>query len=65
MEEPKTRNPIFDALHKQMNDISYSACYCSVFDECYVTGSHGDKKPVPVEQCTPPKVSFRPEFAKE
>jgi hypothetical protein len=38
-EEPKTRNPVFDALHKQMDDISYSACYCSVFDECYVTAT--------------------------
>jgi hypothetical protein len=62
-EEPKARNPIFDALHKQMKDISYSACYCSVFDECYVTGSNGDKKkPVSVEQCTPPKISFQPDF---
>jgi hypothetical protein len=61
-EEPKSPNPIFDALHKQMNDISYSACYCSVFDECYVTGINNDKKPLPVEECKPPKVSFRPNF---
>jgi hypothetical protein len=60
-DEPKTRNPIFDALHSQMDDISYSTCYCSVFDECYLIGDN-DKKPVPVEQCTPPKVSFRPDF---
>ena len=61
-EEPKTRNPVFDALHAQMNDITYSACYCSVFDECYVTSSRGEQKQRSVEQCTPPKVTFRPSF---
>jgi hypothetical protein len=61
-EEPKTANPVFDALHKQMDDIAISACYCSVFDECYVSDNGDDSKPRSVEQCTPPKVSFRPNF---
>ncbi|QOL48737.1 hypothetical protein [Massilia litorea] len=59
--EPSTPNPAFYALLKQMNDITFSACYCSVFDECYVR-SDDDRKPQPVEQCTPPAVTFRPGF---
>ena len=58
--EPETPNPAFDALHRQMKDISYSACYCSVFDECYLRDSSGNKKPEPVEQCTPPAAPFQP-----
>ena len=61
-DEPKTPNPSFDALHRQMDDISYSACYCSVFDDCYLIGKDDEKKPVPVKECRPPKVSFRPDF---
>lgn len=52
-------NPAFDALHRQMDDVSYSACYCSVFDECYHRGEDDDR-PQPVKQCTPPAVPFRP-----
>lgn len=62
--EPATPNPRFDALHKAMNDIEWSACYCSVFDECYVRRSEGGKVE-PVEQCTPPAVSFQPSFSDE
>ena len=58
--EPATPNPTFNALYRQMGDISYSACYCSVFDECYIRHSSGGKKPQPVEQCTPPAVRFKP-----
>ena len=61
-DEPKSPNPVFDALHAQMKDISYSACYCSVFDDCYVTRSRDEKKQHAVEQCTPPKVTFQPNF---
>jgi len=57
--EQLTPNADFKALHRQMNDIEYSACYCSVFDECYVRTSEG-RKPEPVKQCTAPKVTFRP-----
>ncbi|VXB47690.1 hypothetical protein [Massilia sp. 9I] len=59
--EPATPNPVFDALHRSMGDINTTACYCSVFDECYLREK--DKlKPTPVDQCTPPKVPFRPDF---
>lgn len=58
---PATDNPAFNALHGQMKNITYSACYCSVFDECYVRADD-DQKPEPVEQCVAPKVSFQPTF---
>ena len=63
--EPATSNPRFATLHRQMDQISYSACYCSVFDECYVRNSEDNKKPEPVEQCVAPAVPFRPGFAKK
>jgi len=60
-DEPKTPNPIFDALHRSMKDISQTACYCSVFDECYVR-SKDEMKPQPVDECTAPAKTFRPDF---
>jgi hypothetical protein len=59
--EPDAPNPTFTALRAQMNSITYSACYCSVFDECYIRADDSSK-PKPVEQCTAPAVSFRPAF---
>ena len=59
--EPAAPNPMFAALHREMNNISYSACYCSVFDECYIR-KDDDHKPQPVAQCTAPGVPFRPTF---
>lgn len=59
--EPDTPNRAFTTLHGQMDDINYSACYCSVFDECYV--QHYDTNRVePVKQCTAPAVTFQPSF---
>jgi hypothetical protein len=57
--EEKKPNADFKALHRQMNDVDIAACYCSVFDECYVRTSEG-RKPEPVKECTAPKVTFRP-----
>jgi hypothetical protein len=51
----------FDALHRQMKDIDYKTCYCSVFDECY-TRAYGEEKPHAVKQCPAPAVEFRPRF---
>jgi hypothetical protein len=59
--EPSRENPAFRALHQQMDDISYSACYCSVFDECYIRTDKTDK-PQPVAHCVAPAVPFRPAF---
>jgi hypothetical protein len=57
--EQAAPNADFQALRRQMNDIEFSACYCSVFDECYVRTSEG-RKPEPVKHCTAPAVTFRP-----
>ncbi|MGZ5202835.1 MAG: hypothetical protein ACXWC4_23980 [Telluria sp.] len=57
--EQAVPNPHFEALHRQLDSVDWSACYCSVFDECYVRTSEG-RKPEPVKQCTAPKVAFRP-----
>lgn len=61
--EPAKPSPVFTALYRQMDQITYSACYCSVFDECYLR-TEDDDKPRPVEQCTAPAVPFRPGFKK-
>ncbi len=61
--EPATSSPVFTALHRQMDQIAYSACYCSVFDECYLRTENHDR-PKPVAQCTAPAVPFRPSFKK-
>ncbi|TQK03247.1 hypothetical protein [Herbaspirillum sp. SJZ107] len=61
--EPATSSPVFVALHRQMDQIAYSACYCSVFDECYLR-TEDDAKPQPVRQCTAPAVPFQPSFNK-
>jgi hypothetical protein len=51
----------FDALHRQMRDIDFKTCYCSVFDECY-TRVYSEEKPQAVKQCPAPAVQFRPRF---
>lgn len=59
--EQARANADFKALHRQMSDIQWSACYCSVFDECYVRSTQADThKPEEVKQCTAPKVVFQP-----
>lgn len=60
-DQPAAPNPAFAALHRQMGDIKITTCYCSVFDECYISRPGGDK-PQPVEACTPPATPFRPGF---
>lgn len=60
--ESATPNPTLVALHEQMDEITWPACYCSVFDDCYVTDNADDTKPRAVEQCTPPEKTFRPDF---
>lgn len=59
--EPAVASPVFDAMHQAMNDFDWSACYCSVFDECYVR-KNDNSKPHPVEQCTAPAAPFQPAF---
>ncbi|TFW23275.1 hypothetical protein E4L96_06850 [Massilia arenosa] len=57
--EPATPDPAFDALNKQMDKIDFTACYCSVFDECY-TRSTETTKPEPVKACVAPATPFQP-----
>lgn len=59
--EPEKPTPLFDGLHAAMKDIDISACYCSVFDECYIRGDDAGKAKQ-VEQCTPPARPFTPTF---
>jgi len=60
-DEPNKPNPVFNALHEHMEDISISYCYCSVFDECYVKQA-SEYQPKSVERCEAPAVMFRPGF---
>ena len=46
-----------EKLFKEMDRLTYSACFCSVFDECWVTNSketHAEK----ISRCTTDKNSF-------
>jgi hypothetical protein len=60
-DEPLNENPVFAALHRQMNEIQITSCYCSVFDECYIRHPT-QARPEPVKQCTAPPVPFQPGF---
>ena len=64
MERAGHAAPLFDALYRAMDDIDWSACYCSVSDECFIRKDDGSK-PQPVEQCTPPAVPVQPRFRAE
>jgi hypothetical protein len=55
-------NPAFEALHKQMGYVKWKACYCSVFDECYLRGGNDSLKPEPVKECKAPAKPFQPRF---
>lgn len=59
--EPVESNTSFAVLHRQMDEVTWSACYCSVFDECSVR-THSSEKPESVKRCVAPAVSFRPGF---
>lgn len=62
--EPDMPNPRFDAMHRAMmnEEFDLSACYCSVFDECYIRKNDASK-PQPVKQCSAPAVPFQPTFS--
>ncbi len=48
--------PVWDALDRARSEASLSICYCSVFDECWVTDGN-TLRPKPVKACpkdTPP-----------
>jgi hypothetical protein len=41
---------IWDALDRERFRLTYQGCYCSVFDECWVSPLNGER-PTPVEDC--------------
>jgi hypothetical protein len=43
---------IWDAANKERFNIAVRACYCSVFDECWVYDSH-QPRPARVDECKP------------
>jgi hypothetical protein len=52
IEVPKAENPaLFDVLNKERFKIRVRACYCSVFDDCYVLDTKA-RRPERVAQCS-------------
>ncbi|MES2296046.1 MAG: hypothetical protein V4582_03345 [Pseudomonadota bacterium] len=50
-------NPAWTSLHEHMDEIAVSACYCSVFDECYVMRP-SLQRPQRTETCEAPPLAF-------
>jgi len=48
---------IWDVLNKERFNISVRACYCSVFDECWISNLQ-TMRPTVVKACPTPKVPF-------
>jgi hypothetical protein len=56
---PTTKSlSVYNALAGSASDITVRACYCSVFDECWVS-SLRTMKPTPVSECPTPKTPYR------
>jgi hypothetical protein len=47
-----------DRLYGEMNRLDFSACFCSVFDECWQT-SYRETQAKKVEHCAPDENSFK------
>jgi hypothetical protein len=47
----------WNALDRTRFELRYRICYCSVFDECWVSNL-GDLHPTPVDRCPVPKIPF-------
>lgn len=48
---------IYDAFDAARNEITYRICYCSAFDECWLSNGH-DLHPPRVETCPQPAVAY-------
>ncbi len=51
--------PLWDRLNVERFSMSYRACYCSVFDECWI-GDLRSLTPQPVRTCPTPAAPFDP-----
>jgi hypothetical protein len=51
-------HPDAEKIYGEMDRLTYTACFCSVFDECWVTTSR-DTPAKEVDRCVPDKDSFR------
>jgi hypothetical protein len=50
---------VYDRLNDaRQSEIGYSACYCSVFNECWTSDGHA-VDPMPVKACVAPAVPYR------
>jgi hypothetical protein len=55
-ENPSTA-ALTDRVHGALPQIVYRACYCSVFDECWMSDLR-TLHPPPIKQCPVPQVPF-------
>ena len=53
----ETKNTVNQKFPAASKDISYRACYCSVFDQCWMS-TLSDLHPRPIERCPENVVSF-------
>jgi hypothetical protein len=61
--QPEQPNGAWQHWHDNLDDVTLEACYCSIFDECYIR-KHGAVRPIHVEACTVPPTAFVFSFTK-
>jgi len=49
--------PIWQKLNRARRKVKFRACYCSVFDECWI-GSLKDLEPKRVDRCPPVQITY-------
>ena len=50
-------DPIWQKLDHARREVKFRACYCSVFDECWI-GSLKDLEPKRVDRCPPVQITY-------
>ncbi len=58
---PKTaeNQQVWERLNRSLASITFQGCYCSVFDECWISDLQGFK-PTPVKSCPTPATPYKP-----
>ncbi|QUD86151.1 hypothetical protein [Phenylobacterium montanum] len=51
--------PTWNRLNASLDQVTYRACWCSVFDECWISDLQ-TLKPTAVKECPVPPVPYRP-----